>query len=125
MIRVFENLGKQIDSVKALMKQQNIAQELVEGDDLPLDWPPKGEIMFDDVSLRYRPKTELVLHDITFRIAPGEKVGICGRTGSGKSTIAQTLSRIMELEKGSIKIDGLEIGKLHLKQLRSKITVIP
>jgi ATP-binding cassette, subfamily C (CFTR/MRP), member 1 len=77
------------------------------------------------VSLRYRPKTELVLHDITFKIAPGEKVGICGRTGSGKSTIAQTLSRIMELEKGSIKIDGLEISKQHLKQLRSKITVIP
>jgi len=65
------------------------------------------------------------LKDLTFEIEPGQKVGICGRTGAGKSTIALTLSRIIELEKGSIEIDGIDIASLNLKDLRSKITVIP
>lgn len=65
------------------------------------------------------------MKDLTFEIEPGQKVGICGRTGAGKSTIALTLSRIIELEKGSIEIDGIDIASLNLKDLRSKITVIP
>lgn len=64
--------------------------------------------------MRYRPKTEIVLKNLTFNIEPGTKVGIVGRTGAGKSTIAQTLSRIIELESGSINIDGKEIGKISL-----------
>jgi len=75
--------------------------------------------------LKYRPKTALVLEDLTFKISPGQKVGICGRTGAGKSTIALTLSRIIELDKGTIEIDGVDISKLNLKELRAKITVIP
>lgn len=65
------------------------------------------------------------MKDLSFEIEPGQKVGICGRTGAGKSTIALTLSRIIELEKGSIEIDGIDIASLDLKDLRSKITVIP
>jgi ABC-type multidrug transport system fused ATPase/permease subunit len=85
----------------------------------------EGKVVFKDVSLRYRQKTPLVLEDLSFEILPGHKVGICGRTGAGKSTIALTLSRIIESEKGSIEIDGVDISKLNLKDLRSKITVIP
>ena len=92
---------------------------------MPVDWPQEGKVSFKDVSLRYRPKTALVLKDLTFDIEPGQKIGICGRTGAGKSTIALTLSRIIELEKGTIEIDGIDIGSLDLKDLRSKITVIP
>lgn len=92
---------------------------------MPVDWPQEGKVSFKDVSLRYRPKTALVLKDLTFDIEPGQKIGICGRTGAGKSTIALTLSRIIELEKGTIEIDGIDIASLDLKDLRSKITVIP
>ena len=92
---------------------------------MPVDWPQEGKVSFKDVSLRYRPKTALVLKDLTFDIEPGQKIGICGRTGAGKSTIALTLSRIIELEKGTIEIDGIDIASLVLKDLRSKITVIP
>ena len=92
---------------------------------MPEDWPQEGKVSFKDVSLRYRPKTALVLKDLTFDIEPGQKIGICGRTGAGKSTIALTLSRIIELEKGTIEIDGIDIASLVLKDLRSKITVIP
>ena len=92
---------------------------------MPVDWPQEGKVSFKDVSLRYRPKTALVLKDLTFDIEPGQKIGICGRTGAGKSTIALTLSRIIELEKGTIEVDGIDIASLDLKDLRSKITVIP
>lgn len=77
------------------------------------------------MKLRYRPDTEVVLHGLDFKIRAGEKVGIVGRTGAGKSTISNTLSRIVELFGGSIKIDGVDIAKLPLNSLREKITVIP
>ena len=63
--------------------------------------------MFKDVELRYRPKTDLVLKGLNLSIEGGSKVGIVGRTGAGKSTISMALSRIVEIEKGSIMIDGV------------------
>ena len=59
-----------------------------------------GKITFDDVHLRYRPKTDLVLQGLSFAINGGEKIGIVGRTGAGKSTISLGLSRIVEIEQG-------------------------
>jgi ATP-binding cassette, subfamily C (CFTR/MRP), member 1 len=66
-----------------------------------------------------------VLNGLSLKIKPGEKVGVVGRTGAGKSTLGLTLSRIMELQSGSIKIDGVDISRVDLDFLRSKITVIP
>jgi ABC-type multidrug transport system fused ATPase/permease subunit len=87
-------------------------------------WPEKGQIEFIDVSLRYRPQTELVLKNLSFVVEPGMKVGVVGRTGAGKSTIALSISRIVELCGGRIEIDGVDIGKMDLIQLRRKVTVI-
>jgi ABC-type multidrug transport system fused ATPase/permease subunit len=64
--------------------------------------------------MRYRPNTEIILKNLSFSIAKGEKVGVVGRTGAGKSTIANVLTRICELESGSILIDGLDISKIGL-----------
>ena len=89
------------------------------------DWPSRGQIDFADVSLRYRPTTELVLDSLTFSVQPGQKVGIVGRTGAGKSTICLSISRIVELFGGCIHIDGIDIAKLDLHELRRRITVIP
>jgi len=69
--------------------------------------------------------TDLVIRNLTFTAEPGMKVGIVGRTGAGKSTLGLTLSRIMELESGAILIDGVDISKVDLHLLRSKVTVIP
>lgn len=66
-----------------------------------------------------------MIHDLSFEIQSSHKLGICGRTGAGKSTVSLCLSRIMELEKGAIFIDGVDISKVDLATLRSKITVIP
>ena len=88
-------------------------------------WPQKGEIAFKDVELRYRPNTEVVLRKLNFTAVPGEKIGVVGRTGAGKSTISMALTRIVELQSGTIAIDGLDISKVGIARLRSEITMIP
>lgn len=72
-------------------------------------WPNKGAVEFKNVKLRYRPTTDLVLKGLSFSIKGGHKIGIVGRTGAGKSTISLALTRIVEIEKGNILIDGLDI----------------
>lgn len=66
-----------------------------------------------------------VLRNVSFTIAPKEKIGICGRTGSGKSTLALSFFRFLHQESGSIIIDGLDISKLSLSTLRSRLTILP
>ena len=64
--------------------------------------------------LRYRPNTETVLNSLSFVAEPGMKIGVVGRTGAGKSTLALTLSRILEVESGEILIDGINIRNVGL-----------
>lgn len=85
----------------------------------------EGKVEFKDVELKYRPDTDIVLNKLSFVVEPGHKVGLCGRTGAGKSTISMAISRIVELFSGSIEIDGVDISKVDLHTLRSKVTVIP
>ncbi len=65
------------------------------------------------------------MKDLTFEVKPGEKIGIVGRTGAGKSTICLSLHRIMEIAEGSILVDGIDLRDLELRELRRRITVIP
>ena len=64
------------------------------------DWPTNGQVEFQNVVLRYRPNTEVVLNNLSFTVNPGEKIGIVGRTGAGKSTICLSMSRIVEIVEG-------------------------
>ncbi|CEP65006.1 ATP-binding cassette transporter YOR1 LALA0_S16e00518g [Lachancea lanzarotensis] len=91
----------------------------------PADWPTNGSVEFEDVSLAYRPGLPVVLKNVNLEIGGGEKIGICGRTGAGKSTIMSALYRICELESGKIFIDGIDISTLGLHELRSKLSIIP
>jgi ABC-type multidrug transport system fused ATPase/permease subunit len=88
-------------------------------------WPNYGEIEFVDYSVRYRPNTEIVLKNINLKINPGEKIGVVGRTGSGKSTICLCLFRILEPLEGTIKIDQVDITQIGLNILRKNLTIIP
>lgn len=92
---------------------------------LPKNWPELGEIQFQNYDLRYRKGLNLILRDVTFNINSGERVGIVGRTGAGKSTLTLALFRIVEAAGGKIIIDGQDISKLGLHSLRSKLTIIP
>ncbi|XP_075224809.1 multidrug-Resistance like Protein 1 isoform X1 [Lycorma delicatula] len=88
-------------------------------------WPEKGEVEFKDYQLRYREGLGLVLKGITFSVTGGEKIGIVGRTGAGKSSLTLGLFRILEAAGGAICIDNVDISKLGLHMLRSRLTIIP
>ncbi|OQR98910.1 ATP-binding Cassette (ABC) Superfamily [Thraustotheca clavata] len=91
----------------------------------PSNWPATPSIELNKVSMRYRPNLPLVLKDMSLTIEAQEKVGICGRTGSGKSSFMSALFRMVELESGSISIDGVDITSIPVLTLRSKLTIIP
>ncbi|XP_053980762.1 multidrug resistance-associated protein 1 isoform X1 [Hylaeus volcanicus] len=91
----------------------------------PNEWPMQGLVEFKDYKVRYREGLELVLHGITFAVKGGEKVGIVGRTGAGKSSLTLGLFRIIEAAAGKIYIDDIDIAKLGLHDLRSRLTIIP
>ena len=88
-------------------------------------WPKYGSIEFRCVSFRYQPLGELVLKKISFTIHGGQKIGLVGRTGSGKSSLSLCLFRIAELAAGEVFIDGVDIANLELHQLRSAIEIVP
>jgi len=88
-------------------------------------WPQRGEIVFDNVQMRYRDGLPLVLKGLSLHIKGGERIGVVGRTGAGKSTIMSTLFRLTELSDGSITIDGVDIQTVGLADLRTKLAIIP
>lgn len=88
-------------------------------------WPETGEIEFRNYSVKYRPDTEIILKNLSFVIKDCEKIGVVGRTGSGKSTLCLTLLRILEATTGQIIIDRKDIAEVGLQKLRSAITIIP
>jgi len=88
-------------------------------------WPTSGQLSFRGVSLRYRPGLPLVIRQLNCHISAGERIGIVGRTGSGKSSLTILLFRIVEPVEGVISIDGVDISKVGLHELRSAIGMIP
>ncbi|XP_008197283.2 multidrug resistance-associated protein 1 isoform X1 [Tribolium castaneum] len=88
-------------------------------------WPENGTVQFNKYAVRYRPGLDLVLKGVNFSINGGEKVGIVGRTGAGKSSLTLALFRIIEAAEGEILIDGVNIADLGLHTLRSRLTIIP
>ncbi|KAJ3028319.1 UNVERIFIED_CONTAM: hypothetical protein HDU68_001934 [Siphonaria sp. JEL0065] len=90
----------------------------------PPNWPNQGTIQFKEVTMRYAPQLPVVLDQVSFDIREREKVGIVGRTGSGKSSLMQALFRMVTTE-GVISIDGVDITSLSLKDLRTALAIIP
>lgn len=91
---------------------------------LPKDWPSQGCIEFRNVFYRYFSEADAVLRGLSFVIKPKEKIGIAGRTGTGKSTIIEALFRLAHVE-GEILIDGIDTSNIRLSDLRKQIAIIP
>lgn len=92
---------------------------------VPPSWPQKGGIVFSEVQMRYRKGLPLVLHDLNLTVAGGERIGVVGRTGAGKSSIMSALFRLVELTSGRISIDGIDISTVGVKDLRTRLAIIP
>jgi len=93
----------------------------------PINWPPQGRIVFDNVSMSHsnHSSSPLALHHISLIIESGEKIGIVGRTGAGKSSFIQTLFRMGTLIHGEIIIDNIDIATVGLDDVRRRISIIP
>ncbi|XP_023329650.1 multidrug resistance-associated protein 1 [Eurytemora carolleeae] len=106
-------------------KPQEDAWDTPDDTSIDPEWPQQGKIEFCDVSVQYREGLPSVIKNLSLTIRGGERIGVCGRTGAGKSTLSLLLFRMMEHTQGKILIDGVDISKLGLQNLRSKLTIIP
>ena len=88
-------------------------------------WVQHGNISLQDFSLKYDAENPLILKNITLDICRGEKIGIVGRTGAGKSTLCLALFRLVEGCHGKICIDGINIGSIGLHELRKQLSILP
>ncbi|KAA8584790.1 hypothetical protein FQN60_003484 [Etheostoma spectabile] len=114
-----------VERVKEYSDTEKEAEWKHEPSSLPPGWPTDGCIDIRGLGLRYRDDLDLAIRNITIKINKGEKVGIVGRTGAGKSSLMLGLFRIIEAAEGHIFIDGVDIAQLGLHELRSRITIIP
>ncbi|KAM9327438.1 LOW QUALITY PROTEIN: ATP-binding cassette sub-family C member 9 [Pholidichthys leucotaenia] len=128
VVRNLADLEVQMAAVKKVNSFLSTESENYEGSmdasQVPENWPEEGEIKIHDLCVRYDPMLKPVLKHVNAYIKPGQKVGICGRTGSGKSSLSLAFFNMVDIFEGKIIIDGIDICKLPLATLRSRLSII-
>ncbi|KAM5251530.1 ATP-binding cassette sub-family C member 9 isoform 3-T11 [Hipposideros larvatus] len=128
VVRNLADLEVQMGAVKKVNSFLTMESENYEGtmdpSQVPEHWPQEGEIKIHDLCVRYENNLKPVLKHVKAYIKPGQKVGICGRTGSGKSSLSLAFFRMVDIFDGKIVIDGIDISKLPLHTLRSRLSII-
>ncbi|GAA5893310.1 uncharacterized protein JCM6883_007628 [Sporobolomyces salmoneus] len=129
MVRQGAEVENDMNAVERLLHYANHieaeAPAIVEEKRPAENWPAQGAIEFDKVVMSYRPELPPVLKGMSLSVGAGERIGVVGRTGAGKSSIMMTLFRIVEVSSGTITIDGIDISKIGLSDLRSRLSIIP
>nr|XP_030687366.1 ATP-binding cassette sub-family C member 8 isoform X3 [Globicephala melas] len=128
MVRNLADMELQLGAVKRIHGLLNTEAERYEGllapSLIPKNWPDQGKIQIQNLSVRYDSSLKPVLKHVNALISPGQKIGICGRTGSGKSSFSLAFFRMVDMFEGRIIIDGIDIAKLPLHTLRSRLSII-
>lgn len=125
-VRIFSELESRMTSVERVKFYSTLVpEEVANVPTAPAMWPSSGTLEFRNVNVRYADHLPLVLKNVSFKIPSGARAGLVGRTGSGKSTIFQTVYRFVGLESGDILIDDYSVQKLPLYELRKSLAVIP
>ncbi|XP_024541088.1 ABC transporter C family member 10 [Selaginella moellendorffii] len=119
------NYSVSVERIKQYLGIPSEAPATIEGSRLPALWPARGRVELKDLQISYRPDCPLVLRGITCTFEGGQKVGVVGRSGSGKTTLITALFRIAEPVDGQIAIDGIDISTIGLRDLRSRLSIIP
>lgn len=128
LTRFYSNLENYVISVERIKQFMHITPEppaIINDRRPPPTWPSEGRIDLQDLKVRYRPSAPLVLKGITCAFKAGNKIGVVGRTGSGKTTLISSLFRLVDPSSGKILIDKLNICSIGLKDLRMKLSIIP
>lgn len=126
LIKAWVNLEQGIIHLVRILGCLKLDQEATDQEKKPLgNWPSQGSVEFVRYTTSYRPDLKPVLQDINFTIRPGQKVGIVGPTGAGKSSIALAFFRILEASDGQILIDGEDISTIPIEELRKRIAIVP
>ncbi|KAG8994024.1 hypothetical protein FRB90_000542, partial [Tulasnella sp. 427] len=129
--RMVTQLEMDLNSVERVVEYLDLPQEpaaIIESNRAPAYWPSSDAnqlITVEDLVIRYSPELPAVLHNVSFQLRPKERIGLLGRTGSGKSTFAMALLRFVDPTSGRIIIDGIDISTIGLHDLRSRVTIIP
>ncbi|KJA20178.1 hypothetical protein HYPSUDRAFT_204055 [Hypholoma sublateritium FD-334 SS-4] len=126
VVRVYNDLEVQANSLERIQGYIDIEHEPkpTEEGKPPASWPTSGDLRVESLSARYSRTGPRVLHDLSFHIASGERVGVVGRTGSGKSSLTLSLLRCI-LTEGEVYLDGVPTSSVNLDALRTSITIIP
>ncbi|KAM4617911.1 ATP-binding cassette sub-family C member 8 isoform 2-T2 [Discoglossus pictus] len=128
MVRNLSDMEIQLGAVKRinglLKTEPENYKGLLSPSQIPQNWPENGEIQIQNLSVRYDSTLKPVLKHVNAHISPGQKIGICGRTGSGKSSFSLAFFRMVDTFQGRIIIDGIDIAKLPLQTLRSRLSII-
>lgn len=122
-VEMFMNSVDRIDRYAELEIEDY--EGLIHETSLPQNWPTSGEVKFEDISVQYGPDRPAIISGLSVDVKEKEKVGICGRSGSGKSSLLMALFRISDVKNGRILIDGVNIHEIPLLKLRSSFSIIP
>ncbi|KAE8555164.1 hypothetical protein TMatcc_005247 [Talaromyces marneffei ATCC 18224] len=130
LVQVYAFIQQNLNSVDRILEYSKVEQEHYKPRstaiyDMPTDWPAQGGIRFIDYTTRYASDLNPALSQISFEARPGQRIGIVGRTGAGKSTLTLALLRCLEAESGRVEIDGVDISTLPLEKLRQAIAIVP
>ncbi|KAL8940293.1 MAG: hypothetical protein Q9216_002879 [Gyalolechia sp. 2 TL-2023] len=124
-IRQYTNVELAMNAVERIVEYSKIPTETQEGSDVPAAWPTEGRLQIDGLVAGYASGLPPVLKGLSFTIDKNQRVGVVGRTGAGKSSLTLALFRFLEAWEGSIVIDGIDISKISLQALRSRLAIIP
>lgn len=128
LVRLYAMNEQNMNSVERIKEYLDVEQEaeaIVEKNRPEPNWPANGSVEFINYTTRYRKELDPVLRNVSFRIEPRQKIGIVGRTGAGKSSLALAIFRALEADEGKILIDDVDISLIGLQDLRERITIVP
>lgn len=125
VLRQYATVELGMNATERIIEYSELTIEEQGGADAPAAWPTEGVLEVTNLVISYAPDLPPVLKGLTFRVNGNERIGVVGRTGAGKSSLTLALFRFLEAREGSILIDGIDISKIKLKDLRSRLAIIP
>jgi len=125
VIRAYAQLELEMNAVERVIEYSEIETENLGGEKPPAAWPTQGRLEVNDLVVSYASDLPPVLKGISFETRAAERIGVIGRTGAGKSSLTLALFRFLEPRSGTIHVDGLDITKIKLEDLRSRLAIIP